>query len=180
MTPDELTGFWFSESARRRWFQSTPEHDREIRNRFERFWEQACEGRLDHWEQSANGALALVILLDQLPLNMYRDRPRSFSGEAHAREVADRAIARGFDAALTDQQKVFLYLPFMHSESLADQERSVSLYAAAGLDDSLKWARHHREIIRRFGRFPHRNAILGRESTPEELQWLESPEGYRP
>jgi uncharacterized protein (DUF924 family) len=180
MTPGELIDFWFSEPSRQHWFRSTPQHDRDIRSRFERLWEQARDGQLVHWEQSATGALALVILLDQLPLNMFRERPPGFSSEAQAREVADRAIARGFAAALTEEQKSFLYMPFMHSESPADQDRSVSLYAAAGLDDSLKWARHHREIIPRFGRFPHRNAILGRESTAEERQWLDSPEGYRP
>ncbi|HEY5720335.1 MAG TPA: DUF924 family protein, partial [Gammaproteobacteria bacterium] len=98
--------------------------------------------------------------------------------EAAARAVAARAIARGFDAALDDAGRAFLYLPWMHSETLADQDRAVALYAAAGLADNLKWAEHHREIVRRFGRFPHRNAILGRDSTAAEQAWLASPDAY--
>lgn len=180
MTPGDLVDFWFSEYSRQYWFSSTPEYDREVHSRFEPLWEQGRDGQLADWEETATGALALVILLDQLPLNMFRGRPQGFASEAQSQEVADRAIVRGLDAALTDEQKAFLYLPFMHSESLVDQDRSVSLFEQAGLDDNVKWARHHREIVRRFGRFPHRNAILGRESTPGELQWLASSAGYRP
>ena len=111
---------------------------------------------------------------------MFRDQPESFSTEAQSRAVASRAIGNGFDAALPDDRKAFVYLPFMHSETLADQDRSVELFEAAGLDFNLKWARRHRDIVRRFGRFPHRNAILGRTSSPEELAWLASPEGFNP
>jgi uncharacterized protein (DUF924 family) len=123
--------------------------------------------------------LALVIVLDQFPLNMFRGQRESFATEAAAREAAVQAIAWGFDQSLTDEQKAFLYLPFMHSEDLADQDRAVALYEGAGLENSLKWARHHRELIRRFGRFPHRNAILGRPSTPEELAYLGSAGAFK-
>ena len=177
---DGLLDFWFSKAARDRWFNSTAEFDAALRQRYMDTWRQGRDGRLQHWEQGPGGALALVILLDQFPLNMFRDQPESFSTEAQSRAVASRAIESGFDAALPDDRKAFLYLPFMHSETLADQDRSVELFAAAGLDFNLKWARGHREIVRRFGRFPHRNAILGRTSSEEELAWLASPEGFNP
>lgn len=172
--PEELVEFWFSPEARRRWFDSTPEFDAQLRERFLGDWEAARDGLHAHWEQSAIGALALVILLDQIPLNIFRDSARRYSTAESARETADRAISRGFDQSLSDEQKSFLYLPFMHSEGLEDQERSVALYRAAGLQESLKWALHHREVIRRFGRFPHRNRILGRTSTEAERTWLAS------
>jgi uncharacterized protein (DUF924 family) len=180
MTPAEIIDFWFSETARAYWFRSTPEFDREVGSRFATTWSQARVGQLADWEQTAEGALALVLLLDQFPLNMFRDRPEGFSTEAASRAVAGRAIVRGLDASLPDTGKAFLYLPYMHSESLADQDRAVELFEQARLEDNLKWARHHREIVRRFGRFPHRNAILGRASTPEETAWLDSPEGFSP
>jgi uncharacterized protein (DUF924 family) len=169
---DQVLTFWFSARVRALWFRSTPEFDTEIRQRFEPTWRAARDGRLGDWESDAAGALALVIVLDQFPLNMYRGQGLSFSTEGLAREVAARAVEHGWDRKLDETGKAFLYLPFMHSEELADQERSVALYEAAGLTHNLRYARHHREIVRRFGRFPHRNAALGRESTAEELVWL--------
>lgn len=180
MTADDILEFWFCEESRARWFDSTLEYDRLVKDRFEAVWQQARDGGLEDWEETAAGAVALVILLDQLPLNMFRDRPESFSTEDQSREVARRAIGNGFDIELADEFMAFLYLPFMHSESLADQDRSVMLFETARLENNLKWARSHREIVRRFGRFPHRNKILGRESTPEEVEWLNSPEGFNP
>ncbi|ROR34441.1 DUF924 family protein [Inmirania thermothiophila] len=177
--PREVLDFWFDARVRGQWFRATPALDAEIRDRFEGLWRRAAGGGLAAWEATAEGALALVIVLDQFPLNMFRGRPEAFSTEALAREVAARAIARGLDAALDDAGRAFLYLPFMHSEDLRDQDRAVALFAAAGLEDNLRWARHHREIVRRFGRFPHRNAVLGRPSTPEEEAWLASPEAFR-
>ncbi len=174
----ELLAFWFSEAVRERWFDSTPEFDAALRTRYEALWPAASRGELADWEGTPEGALALVILLDQFPLNMFRGQAASFSTEAAARRVAERAIARGFDQRLNDAQRLMLYLPYMHSESPADQARSVALFEAAGLTDSLKWARHHRDIVARFGRFPHRNAILGRESTAEEAAWLASEEAF--
>ena len=127
---------------------------------------------------TADGALALVIVLDQFPLNMYRGEARAFATEALARQVADRALARGYDQELAAVEKAFLYMPFMHSENLMDQDRCVSLYEAAGLEDNLRFARHHREIVRRFGRFPHRNRSLGRSSTAEEEAYLSSKQAF--
>ena len=119
-----------------------------------------------------------MIVLDQFPLNMYREQGLSFSTEAAAREVAQRAIERDFDQALDETGKSFLYLPFMHSESLADQDRAVTLYEQAGMSNNVHFANHHRDIVRRFGRFPHRNAALGRECTEEEREWLQSEEAF--
>jgi uncharacterized protein (DUF924 family) len=179
MDPREIVDLWLSERVRPLWFNSTPDFDRELRGRFEALWTQARDGLLAPWEDAPLGALALIILLDQLPLNMYRGRPESFSTEAAARAVAGRAIAAGRDRAVPTAARAFFYLPYMHSEDPADQDRSVALYRDAGLTDGLRWAEHHREIVRRFGRFPHRNAILGRPSTSEELAWLASPEAFQ-
>jgi uncharacterized protein (DUF924 family) len=173
-----LLDFWFSEAVTERWFRSTPQFDEELRQRYEALVQKALAGELKHWRENPQGALALVILLDQLPLNIYRGQSQSFVGEAMAREVAAWAIDRGWDKQLTDKQKAFLYIPFMHSEDPDDQARSVALYRDAGLNDNLRWAEHHRRIVQRFGRFPHRNAILGRSSTQDELEWLASDEAF--
>lgn len=176
---DQLLQFWFSETSAKRWFRSTAAFDDELRQRFGEWVEAGLRGELEHWLASPHGALALVILLDQLPLNIYRGQAKSFAGEAGARSAAATAIERGWDQSLSQSERAFLYLPFMHSELLADQDRAVALFESAGLDGNLHWAKHHREIVRRFGRFPHRNAILGRPSTAEEIAWLESDEAFR-
>ena len=178
-TPERVLDFWFSDRVRSRWFDASAAFDEEIRATFGDTYRAAAEGELLDWARSPEGALALVIVLDQFPLNMFRGKPASFAGEAQARRVAAEAIARGFDATLNDEQKGFLYLPFMHSEDLDDQRRSVDLYERAGLEDGLKWARHHLAIVERFGRFPHRNAVLGRESTPEERAYLEQEDAFK-
>jgi uncharacterized protein (DUF924 family) len=172
--PAEVLDFWFSDRVSKLWFQSTPEFDQELKERFEPLLESAMRGELGDWAESPEGALALVIVLDQFPLNMYRGDAKSFSTGDQALAVAKAAIARGFDRGLSGSRLSFLYLPFMHSESLADQEKSVELYERAGLEDNLWFARHHRELIRRFGRFPHRNAALGRDSTAAEKEYLAS------
>lgn len=176
--PREILDYWFTEPVSRHWFSATPELDQEIGDRYQRLWVQATEGQLDHWMTSAGGCLALVILLDQFPLNMFRGRPESFKSEAQARSVAGFAIKRGFDRTLEGARRAFLYMPYMHSEDLQDQERSVELFEQAGLQENLAFARHHREIVRRYGRFPHRNAILGRSSSPQELEYLASEAAF--
>ena len=178
-TAQQLITFWFSERVRPLWFNATPEFDAELREDYLATYQAALNGELADWADTAEGALALVICLDQLPLNILRGQAESFAGEAPARQVAATAIAEGLDQALTPMQKAFLYMPYMHSEDLADQDRALELFEQAGLTDNLHWAKHHREIVARFGRFPHRNAILGRESTAEELAWLASDEAYR-
>ena len=176
--PVEILTFWFAETARPLWFAATPDFDEQLRARFLTTYRAAAADQLSDWDATAEEALALVIVLDQFPLNLFRGQPESFATEAAARVVADRAITRGFDQVLPPEQRQFLYLPFMHSEVLADQERSVRLYQQPGLEDSLHFARHHHALIQRFGRFPHRNAILGRTSTAEEFAYLASPEAF--
>lgn len=176
--PADVVVFWFAPDVRPLWFAATPHFDEQLRARFLGTYQAAAAGQLTDWEATPEGALALVIVLDQFPLNLFRGQPESFATEAAARRVADRTIARGFDRAVPPIQRQFLYLPFMHSEALADQDRSVRLYQQPGLEEGLRFARHHRDLIVRFGRFPHRNAILGRISTPEELAYLASPGAF--
>ncbi|MCB1796170.1 MAG: DUF924 domain-containing protein [Candidatus Competibacteraceae bacterium] len=174
----EVLEFWFAEAVKLLWFAATPEFDEALRQRFLATCRAATTGQLEDWERMPLGALALVIVLDQFPLNLFRGQPESFATEAAARAVANRAITRDFDREMSPEQRLFLYLPFMHSEALADQDRSVRLYQQAGLEENLRFAHHHRDLIRRFGRFPHRNTILGRESSPEEVAYLASPEAF--
>jgi uncharacterized protein (DUF924 family) len=172
-----LLDYWFSQGMAKHWFASTPALDRELRERYEALWQRALAGELDDWTETPEGALALTIVLDQLPLNMYRGQPLSFAGEAKALAVVRAAIARGHDQGIGKERLLFLYMPLMHSENLADQDLSLQLFRAAGLDT--RYPEHHRGIVHRFGRFPHRNAILGRVSTPEELDYLASPEAFK-
>lgn len=167
----EIVTFWQNAGADR-WFKKDTAFDEEIRARFLATHEAAAATKLKSWDQNAQGALALLILLDQFPRNMFRGDARTYATDPLARAVAAGALVRGFDSQLPQELRGFFYLPFMHSEDLADQERSVALYRAAGLEN-LKYAEEHAEIIRRFGRFPHRNAVLGRVTTPEERTFLD-------
>ncbi|NJO37910.1 MAG: DUF924 domain-containing protein [Rhizobiales bacterium] len=168
----ELLDFWFDEATRPRWYDSTPAFDELCRQRYGDLAARAAQGELAGWEQTAEGALALCLLLDQMPRNLFRATPQAFGADDKAVAAAARALGRGFDRALDPDRRTFLYMPFMHSERLADQERSVALAAALDDGETLPYAEEHADIIRRFGRFPHRNAILGRESTPEEAAFL--------
>lgn len=176
--PRDVLDFWFAEGMEKRWFRSTAALDREICRRFLALWRRAASGELEGWAGGPEGALALVIVLDQLPLNMFRGDGQAFSTEAKAVDVARAAIAAEFDRRLPGPHKAFLYMPLMHSEDLIHQEEAVRLFEMAGLTSNARFARHHRELIRRFGRFPHRNALLGRASTPEELAYLGSHEAF--
>ncbi len=178
-SPQELLQFWFSEPMCKHWFRSTGAIDKHIRDQYEALWQQAAEGALDQWGDSAPGCLALIILLDQFPLHMYRGDKLSFSTESAAVHWALHAVDRGYDRQLPKERLGFLYMPLMHSESLEHQELAVEKFEQAGLESNLRFARHHRELIRRFGRFPHRNAILGRESTPEEQAYLDSEAAFK-
>jgi uncharacterized protein (DUF924 family) len=185
ISPGDVLDFWFGDHARARWFAKEPAFDDAIRARFGAAIADAAAGQLDDWAATPDGALALTILLDQLPRNVHRGSPRAFEADARARQIAAAAIDRGFDRAAPLDRRMFFYLPFQHGETLADQDRSVELFsrwaaehtaeARAAADEDLGYAVHHREVIRRFGRFPHRNAALGRDSTPEELAFLEEP-----
>lgn len=156
-----------------RWFVKDAAVDAEIRRRFQNLHAAAREGLLRHWEDDTSGALAQVIVLDQFSRNMFRGSAAAFAADPLARAAAGRAIDRGFDRQTAKAERSFFYLPFMHSESLADQERCCELCRVAGDAGTLKYAELHADIIRRFGRFPHRNAVLGRVTTPEERAFLD-------
>jgi uncharacterized protein (DUF924 family) len=173
ITPTDIIAFWRA-AGPDKWFKKDEAFDEEIRTRFLQTYERAAAGELSAWEASADGAFALVIVLDQFPRNMFRNDPRSFAADPLARAVAERAIAKGFDRMVPLAERSFFYLPFEHSENLSDQERAVALTRARGDADALKWAELHADIVRRFGRFPHRNGILGRATTPEEQAFLDS------
>jgi uncharacterized protein (DUF924 family) len=173
---EDVLDFWLSAEAKPLWFEKQDAFDAVIRRRFAPLVEAAIRGELDEWAETADGALALLLLLDQFTRNIHRGRPEAFSGDAKAREIADRAISRGYDQQIPREHRFFFYLPFEHSEQLCDQVRSVQLFAALGIDDQLDYAVRHHVIIERFGRFPHRNAVLGRASTAEETAFLTLPE----
>ncbi len=171
----EILVFW-ADAGPERWFAKSVAFDDEIRARFGELVEKAGQGALDDWLREPQSALALVILLDQFPRNIYRGTPRAFAFDDSARKAADEAIRRGFDKALAETHPAlskFLYMPFMHSEDWGDQERSLALFRASGDEESLRHAEIHADIIRRFGRFPHRNRILGRPSRDDEIAFLE-------
>jgi uncharacterized protein (DUF924 family) len=172
-TPADILAFW-REAGSERWYKKDDAFDADVRRRFLDLWQQAAAGDLASWEVDDDGALALVIVLDQFPRNMFRGDARTFSTDAKAREVAARAIARGADTRIDPGLLEFLYMPFMHSEVLADQERCIALFRGGGRPDNVKFAEVHADIIRRFGRFPHRNAVLGRATTAEEQAFLDS------
>jgi uncharacterized protein (DUF924 family) len=174
--PEEVLAFWFAEGMEQRWFKSDEAFDREVGEALQPLHEQAAAGRLDHWQASGRGALALVILLDQVPRNLFRGEARAFATDAEALAVTKRALENGLDKALRQGERMFLYLPLEHCEDLADQELCVTL--TGQLDENPEWhdyALRHRDIVARFGRFPHRNAVLDREATPEERAFLKKP-----
>ena len=171
-TPDEVINFW-REAGPEKWFSKDDAFDQACRDRFLPTYEAAARGDLNEWELTPEGALAVILLLDQFPRNMFRGKRETYKADPVALMAADRAIERGFDHQVEPTFRRFFYLPFMHSESLPDQERSVALNEALGEEDSVKYAHHHHDIVARFGRFPHRNAILGRETTPEEEAFLQ-------
>ena len=168
-----MLDFWFGVEPKK-WFSRDEAFDAAITQRFLPTYEVAAAGQLDGWENTADSALALVIVLDQFSRNMFRGSPRTFAADARALAIAKGAVERGFDKTLDVQKRTFVYLPYEHSESLEDQERGVALNRASGDAESLKWAELHADIIRRFGRFPHRNAVLGRSTTAEEQAFLDA------
>jgi len=178
ITPQSLLTFWFSEEMRAHWFNSTPEIDATIRKQYEDLWNKAQLGKLNQWKNSPDGALALIILLDQFPLNMYRGQAKAFATEALSIEIAKHAIDQKFDQQIPQSQLMFMYMPLMHSENINDQELSVKLFTKADLEANIRFAEHHKNLVEKFGRFPHRNAILGRTSTAEELTYLASDKAF--
>jgi uncharacterized protein (DUF924 family) len=170
---DDVLAFWFADS--KRWWKKDPAFDAEIRERFGALHSAIEADECEDWLQSARGALAYVVVLDQFSRNMFRGSARMFASDERALRAAKAAIDDGHDQTLGDAERGFLYMPFMHSEALADQDRCVELFAASDAPGNLKFAEQHRDIIRRFGRFPHRNELLGRESTDEEREFLTQP-----
>ncbi len=173
--PDDILHFWFSELDPAEWWQAGDALDQQIRTRFISCWEKAAEGRLDHWQEEAPSCLALIIVLDQFSRNLHRGTPKAFSQDAKALQIAETALEKGFDQKLEPQKRIFFYMPYEHAEDMAMQEKSVALFRCLGLKEQTDYAIRHRDIIARFGRFPHRNAILGRKSSDEETTFLAQP-----
>jgi uncharacterized protein (DUF924 family) len=185
----EILTFWFGDPQdnqhyydawHKRWFTPDPQFDLTIRERFLADYQLAADRRLMEWQQTPRPGLALVVLLDQFPRNMFRGDPRAFATDSLAREVTTHLIHHGLDQQLLPVERSFVYLPFMHSEILADQQRSVALFRRLAQErpylNSVSYAVRHQEIVERFGRFPHRNTVLGRPSTPEEVEFLRQPD----
>lgn len=172
VTADEVLQFW-RDAGRKRWFGHDETFDDMCETCFDDAYEQAAQGKLAHWMSDADSALALVILLDQIPRNMFRGTRKAYSTDPMAREYAETAIERAYDHMVESDLRMFFYMPFEHSEDAQDQQRSVELQQTLDAPDADKWARHHQRIIERFGRFPHRNAILDRTSSAEEQAWLD-------
>ena len=174
--PESIVKFWLHEIGPDGWYAAVDEVDEEIRARFGKEWQAANAGEREFWCNGPRGTLAYVILTDQFPRNMFRGRPEAFATDARARRAAAMAVEKGYDLKIPEPERVFFYMPFEHSEDIADQDRCIALF-----EKNLHETRHefllhgkaHREIIRRFGRFPFRNAALGRDSTPEEREFIE-------
>ena len=174
-TAAEVLRFWFDESTPRQWFAKDDAFDTAIRTRFAPLHAQAAQGELWHWRTDAPGRLAEVIVLDQFSRNLHRGAPAAFAQDGMALALAQEAVAQSLDAQLPPQRRAFLYMPYMHSESLRVQQESLRLFTALGAAESLDYAHQHEAIIARFHRYPHRNAALGRASTPEERDFLQQP-----
>lgn len=172
-TPSDIITFW-TDAGWDRWFSKNDAFDAEIKARFLSTYEAARDGELASWEDSDDGTLALVLLLDQFPRNLFRDDPRAFATDAACCALAKRAIARGVGDRVDPDMRQFIYMPLMHSEDMADQEHCCALFRATDNADNIKFADIHADIIRRFGRFPHRNAVLGRTTTAEEQAYLDA------
>ena len=174
--PERVLTFWFSPESEPWWFEKSADFDLAVRTNLAAPYEAARDGGLNAWERSARSVLALVILLDQVPRNLFRGSAEAFATDGAALSVAKLAVDAGHDRGLMQKERLFLYLPFEHSESLADQTRSLELFRALDEDPKLfDYAQRHYDIIARFGRFPHRNSVLGRSSTAEELAFLATP-----
>ncbi|MBO6784797.1 MAG: DUF924 domain-containing protein [Alphaproteobacteria bacterium] len=182
VSADEVLAFWFDEAGRDAWFEKDEAFDETVRARFGEACHAARDGKLETWVESPRGCLALIILIDQFSRNIHRDSPLAWSADIHALALTKLAIDKGYDQKLGHAHRMFLYMPLMHSENLADQELSVEMFERLAQDGAengettVEFAERHRDIVARFGRFPHRNETLGRESTPEEEEFLKEPD----
>lgn len=179
-TQQEILHFWFEELEPQQWFQSSDSVDEEVKERFGVTHEMADDGLCNHWAVDADGCLALIIVLDQFPRHMYRNTPKAFASDERALLIAKQAVHKGFDQVLEPVKRGFLYLPYQHSEDLPDQRKSVELFGAMAEENPAgdMYAKRHLVPIEKFGRFPHRNEILGRESTEEEIEFLKTHKGF--
>ena len=173
-TQKDILDFWFKETQPQQWFQKNPEYDELVKSNFLETYEIARQGALDEWKNDADGVLCLCLLLDQFPRNMFRDTPQAFATDAQALLIAKYALSKGLDQVISPEKRRFVYLPFEHSENLSDQKKSLELFETMKSDDPLSYdyAVRHYEVIEKYGRFPHRNKILGRANTPEEEEYL--------
>lgn len=174
-TSEDVLNFWFSPKVKPLWFKKSTDFDREIEQRFLDTYQRGKTGALDSWRDSSKDILALIIVLDQFPRNMFRNTPQAFTTDKQAVELTKFAVSNNYQQNLSAEEQVFLYMPLMHSENKKDQEKCVELFTKLGRQDNLKFAIKHQEIIDRYGRFPHRNQILNRESTPAEKEFLTQP-----
>lgn len=175
MNSEAILSFWFETLTPKQWWMKSEAIDNEIRERFKPTHDKATQGELSAWRQTAHGRLAEIIVLDQFSRNIYRDTPKAFASDEMCLALAEEAVALGLDKVLTPTERAFLYMPYMHSESLNVHDKAVQLFSQKGLDANLDFELKHKVIIERFGRYPHRNAILGRESSEEELAFLHEP-----
>jgi uncharacterized protein (DUF924 family) len=173
--PESVLSFWFEEITPKQWWLRSDDFDRLIESRFGAFHQAAAQCELYDWRETASGRLAEIIVLDQFSRNIYRDRPQAFACDALALGLAQTAVAVRADHELAVERRAFLYMPYMHSESPLIHTLAVSLFSAAGMENNLNFELRHKQVIDRFGRYPHRNALLGRTSTPQELDFLQTP-----
>ena|SRR5690606_2443019 len=175
MQPEQVLTFWFDETQPAQWWKKDPAFDQVIAQRFGELHRQACQCELYSWRANAQGRLAEIIVLDQFSRNIHRDTAAAFASDALALALAQEAVAAGADQVLSEVQRSFLYMPYMHSESLLIHDLAVELFRANGIQNNLDFEIKHRDIIARFGRYPHRNGILGRASTEDEIEFLKQP-----
>lgn len=175
MQAEEIIRFWFQEIEPSQWFRADPVFDELVRNRFQGLHEQAARGELWTWRERPAGALAEIIILDQFSRNMFRGSADAYAWDPLALALAQEAVGKALDRQLQGKQRAFLYMPYMHSEAKEVHQQAVMLFSQPGLEENLRFELRHQEVIERFGRYPHRNACLGRESTAEETEFLRRP-----
>lgn len=175
-TADDVLNFWFRELDPSDWFKKNPHVDQLIKDRFHDLLKQGARGELSHWRETPEGRLAEILLLDQFSRNIYRDSKRAFENDDLALKLSKEMISLGLDQNFSAEKKAFIYLPFMHSEDLEDHKKAQELFSQDGLEDNLDYEKKHLQILQTFGRYPHRNKILGRKSTAQELEFLKRPD----
>lgn len=178
MTPQKILKFWFEEVPAEKKFIKDPEFDLLVRKKFEEVYWEVFNGKTDSWRETPEGRLAEIIVLDQFARNMFRNTPQAFLGDGLALELVEDTISMGDDKKLNEEQRVFMYLPYMHSESLDVHEKAMSIFKSLGNKAIFEYEIKHKNIIKEFGRYPNRNKALNRESTPEEIVWLEAGGGF--